>query len=64
MQSCGMLRRVDHVRTDVSEESITCIIRTIRTGELVATLALRSNRCTLRKDTFYRNVISYQSYTA
>jgi hypothetical protein len=36
MKSSGMLRRVALVRTDVSEELITSIIRVTRIGELVA----------------------------
>jgi hypothetical protein len=44
MASSGMLRRVAPVRTDVSEE-----IRVTRIGELGTTLALTSNRRTLRK---------------
>jgi hypothetical protein len=41
MPSSGMLRRVAHVRTDVSEELITSIIRVTRIGEL-GTLAVTS----------------------
>jgi hypothetical protein len=36
MASSGMLRRVDRVRTDVSEELSTTIIRVTGIGELVA----------------------------
>jgi hypothetical protein len=36
----GMLRRVTLVRTDVSEERMTSIIRVTRIGELVTTLAV------------------------
>jgi hypothetical protein len=46
----GMLRRVALVRTDVSEELSTSIIRVTRIGEL-RTLAVTSNRRTLRRNT-------------
>jgi hypothetical protein len=42
MSSSGMLRRVDLVRTDVSEERITSIMVT-RIGALGSTLAVTSN---------------------
>jgi hypothetical protein len=42
--SSGMLRRVALVRTDVSEELSTSIIRVTRIGELGTTLAVTSNR--------------------
>jgi hypothetical protein len=45
MASAGMLRRVDLVRTDVSEELGASIIRVTRIGELGRTLAVTSNRC-------------------
>jgi hypothetical protein len=47
MASAGMLRRVALVRTDVSEELSTFIIRVTRFGELGTTLAVTSNhaRC-------------------
>jgi hypothetical protein len=44
MVSYGMLRRVALVRTDVSEELSSSIIRVTRIGEL-GTLAVTSNRC-------------------
>jgi hypothetical protein len=50
-----MLRRVDLVRTDVSEELSDSFIRVTRIGELVTTLALISNRRTLRR-VFFRSV--------
>jgi hypothetical protein len=46
-----MLRRVALVRTDVSEELIGSSIRVTRIGELGTTLALTSNRRTLRRNT-------------
>jgi hypothetical protein len=48
MASSGMLRRGDLVRTDVSEELSTSIIRVTRIDELGTTLAVTSNRRTLR----------------
>jgi hypothetical protein len=48
MASSGMLRRVALVRTDVSEELNASFIRVTGIGELVTTLALSSNRRTLR----------------
>jgi hypothetical protein len=47
MASSGMLRSVALVRTDVSEELSTSLIRVTRIGELGTTLAVTSNRCTL-----------------
>jgi hypothetical protein len=47
MASSVMLRRVAHVRTDVSEELSASFIRVIRIVEL-GTLAVISNRRTLR----------------
>jgi hypothetical protein len=49
MAPSGMLRRVALVRTDVSEERSASIVRVIRIGELGTTLAVTSNRCTLRR---------------
>jgi hypothetical protein len=51
MASFGMLRRVAPVRTDVSEELIASFIRVTRIGELGTTLAVTSNRRTLRRNT-------------
>jgi membrane protein required for beta-lactamase induction len=51
MVSSGMLRRVDLVRTDVSEELSTSSIRVTRIGELGTTLVVTSNRRTLRRNT-------------
>jgi hypothetical protein len=51
MASYLMLRRVAVVRTDVSEELSASIIRVTRMGELGTTLAVTSNRRTLRRNT-------------
>jgi hypothetical protein len=73
MPYSGMLRREALVRTDISEECITSIIRVTRICELGTTLTVTSNRCTLLSDschsddgcaTFLRNVGSYKSHTA
>jgi hypothetical protein len=48
MASSGMLRRVARARTDVSEEVSASIIKVTRVGELGTTLAVASNRRTLR----------------
>jgi hypothetical protein len=44
-----MLRRVALVRTDVSEELSASFIRVTRIGELGTTLAVTSNRCSVRQ---------------
>jgi hypothetical protein len=49
MASSGMLRRVALVRTGVSEELSASFIRVTRIGELGTTLAVTSNRRTLRR---------------
>jgi hypothetical protein len=49
MVSSGMLRRVALVRTDASEELSPSFIRVTRIGELGTTLAVTSNRRTLRR---------------
>jgi hypothetical protein len=64
-----MLRRVALVTTDVSEEPSASFIRVTRIGELGTTLAVTSNRRTLRRNTkggarFLRNVGSYKSHMA
>jgi hypothetical protein len=46
----GMLRRVALVRTDVSEELSASFSRVTRIGELGSTLAVTSNRRTLRRN--------------
>jgi hypothetical protein len=56
-----MLRRVALVRTDVSEELTASIIRVTRIGEL-GTLAVTSNRRTLRRYAFLRSVRRVASY--
>jgi hypothetical protein len=51
MSSSGMLRLVALVRTNVSEELSACFIRVTIIGELGTTLAVTSNRRTLRRNT-------------
>jgi hypothetical protein len=51
MVSSEMLRRVALVRADVSEELSAFSIRVTRIGELGTTLAVTSNRHTLRRNT-------------
>jgi hypothetical protein len=58
-----MLRRVALVRTHVSEELSASFIRVTRIGELGTTLAVTSNRRTLR-NFFAACVGSYKSQTA
>jgi hypothetical protein len=53
--SSGMLRRVALIRTDVSKELSISFIRVTRIGGLGTTLAVISNRRTLR-----RNAKKYQ----
>jgi hypothetical protein len=77
MASSGMLRRFVLVRTDVSEELTASFIRGTGIGELGTTLAVTSNRRTMRWSyftdpchpdeggaKFFRNVGSYKSHTA
>jgi hypothetical protein len=51
MPSSGLLRLVTLVRADVSEELSTSTIRVTGIGELGTTLAVTSNRRTLRRNT-------------
>jgi hypothetical protein len=51
MMPTGMLGRVTLVRSDVREELNTSIIRVTIIGELGTTLAVTSNRRTLRGNT-------------
>jgi hypothetical protein len=53
----GMLRRVAVVRTDVSEELSASFIRVTRIGELGTTLAVTSDRRTLRRNFFPEDTI-------
>jgi hypothetical protein len=52
MGSSGMLHLMALVRTDVSEELSTSFIRVTRISELGTTLAVTSNRRTLRTKVF------------
>jgi hypothetical protein len=53
-----MLRRVALVKTDVSEERSASIIRVTRIGELGTSLAVTSNRRTLRRNTMrYSSIV-------
>jgi hypothetical protein len=51
LASYGMLRHVALVETDVSEELSASFTRVTIIGELGTTLAVTSNRCTLRRNT-------------
>jgi hypothetical protein len=51
MVSSAMLRRVALVRIDVSEEPSASFIKVTRIGALGTTLAVTSNRRTLRRNT-------------
>jgi hypothetical protein len=52
-----MLRRVALVRTDVSEEPSASFIRVTKISELETTLAVASNRRTLRRNTVTASVV-------
>jgi hypothetical protein len=54
MVSSVMLRRVALVRTDISEKLSASFIRVTRIGEVGTTLAVTSNRRTLRRNTKWR----------
>jgi hypothetical protein len=56
MGSSGMICHVALVRTDVSEELSPSIIRVMRNGELGTTLAVTSNRHTLRRHTMWNKM--------
>jgi hypothetical protein len=58
MVSSVMSRRVALVRTDVSEEPSTPIIRVTRICELGTTLAATNNRRTLRRGSFETSVLT------
>jgi hypothetical protein len=58
MASSGMLRHVALVRTDVSEELSTSFIRATRIGELRTTLAVTSNRRSMRLVTLMKEALS------
>jgi hypothetical protein len=58
MASSGMLHRVALVRTDVSEDLSASILRVTRIGELGKTLAIISNKRTLRRLLVMANVHS------
>jgi hypothetical protein len=53
MAFSGILRRLALVRTDISEELSASFIRVPRIGELGTTVAVTSNRRTLRRNTKY-----------
>jgi hypothetical protein len=57
MASSGMLRHVALVRTDISEELSASFIRVSVMSELRTTLAVTSNRHTLRRNAMYESVI-------
>jgi hypothetical protein len=61
MVSSGMLRRVALISTDVSEELSSSFIRVTRIGELGATLAVTSNRRTLRRNTKWERKLEWNS---
>jgi hypothetical protein len=73
MSSSGMVCRVAHVGTHVSEELSAPIIKVTRIGEVRITLAVTSNRRTLRRNAipsspilvtkFLRKVGSHKSHT-
>jgi hypothetical protein len=53
-----MLRRVALVRINVSQELSASFIRVTRIGELGTTLAVTSNRRTLRRNTLMKEALS------
>jgi hypothetical protein len=56
-----MIRRVALVRTDVSEELNASFIRVTRVGEIGTTLAVTSNRRTLRRNQESHGVTSQKT---
>jgi hypothetical protein len=68
MAFSATLRRVAIVRTDVPEELSASFIRVPRIGELGTTLALTSNRRTLRRNTkclpIEQHYVRFEVFTA
>jgi hypothetical protein len=62
MASSGLLRHVALVRTDILEELSASFIRMTKIGELRTTLAVTSNRRTLRGDSISSQRASVASY--
>jgi hypothetical protein len=58
MTSYAMLRRVALVRTDVSEELSASFIKVTRISQIGTTLAVTSNRRTLRSVTLMKEAVS------
>jgi hypothetical protein len=63
MASSGMLRRVALARTDVSEKRSASFIRVTRIGELGTSLAVTSNRRTLRRNVVYLRILLVDGIT-
>jgi hypothetical protein len=61
MASSGTLRRGALVRTEVAEELWASFIRVTRIGELGTTLAVTSNRRTLRRNTKWQRKLVWNS---
>jgi hypothetical protein len=59
MASSGMLRLVALVRTEITEEPSASIIRVTRIGELGTTLAVTSNRRTVRRNNLKSYLLRY-----
>jgi hypothetical protein len=60
MSSSGMLRRVALVTTNILEELSAFFIRVTRIGELGTTLAVTSNRLTLRRNTLVFHLVFHE----